>query len=899
MKTPSIRTILLLTLGTLTLFIALLAGGQVWRQWSQLENIRTLKEAMFFGDQLFDAMEKLSTERDEAFILLHAPDGEDTDDLRLRLKDARRNSDDAFNASMGSLTHYSFQELADLRDKITAHLKTIRDLRGQIDQAALLPKAQRPRTLSGRWYEEITGLIVETQDLWASFVMHFTGIDPLVTQHLRYKYLLRVITDYSGRQRSLIGRLLVENSDASAREIGELLRWQGTIDLSWKLARSLAVSSRLYDLIGPHFRDAQSHYDTMYDMVKDIFYVPGSRHGTNYPIGVELWLELSSQFIDSLSTLKDSAKTATRDYVIGLEEERTQAIFLHLGILAAALFLCFYCAHVIRTRVVRPIHEMVEALLCTTRGEKAPRVSATRQTDEMGKLAQVLDAFQESGERYRALVQASAQIVWTWKQGAIDETSPIAQWWEATTGQPASAIATFGWLEVVHPDDREHAGKAWEDAMRERKNLESEYRLRARDGSYRHVAVRGVPLLDDNGKVREFIGSLNDITTRRQAEQDIKDSAIRLKAVFDTVLDGLITINNRGIIQSFNTSAEKIFGYAASEVIGKNVNVLMPEPYHREHDGYIKNYLTTGEAKIIGIGREVSARRKDGTVFPMELGIGSFQVGGELAFVGMVRDITARKEAEAKLLDYTNALERSNKELDDFAYIASHDLKEPLRGIHNHSRFLLEDNAGKLDKDSVEKLGRLVYLSQRMERLVNDLLYFSRLGRQDLAIQPTDLNESVRDIEETLELFLAERKARILVPQPLPTVVCDKTRITEVLRNLVTNAVKYNDKPERAVEIGFLPSFHSEKKGALSNVFYVRDNGRGIAPEFHEEIFRIFKRLQNSKDSAEEGTGVGLTFVKKIIERHGGIIFLESSPGQGTTFYFTLKGELHDTAAAA
>src|SRR6185369_4146350 len=229
-----------------------------------------------------------------------------------------------------------------------------------------------------------------------------------------------------------------------------------------------------------------------------------------------------------------------------------------------------------------------------------------------------------------------------------------------------------------------------------------------------------------------------------------------------------------------------------------------------------------------------------------------------------------------------------NKELDDFAYIASHDLKEPLRGIHNHARFLLEDNAEKLDGESVSRLSRLVYLSQRMERLVNDLLYFSRLGRHELAIQQTNVAEVISDIESTLDVFLAERGARIVIGATLPEIVCDKTRVTELFRNLITNAVKYNDKPEKTIEIGWKAEQATPEGHVEHNVFYVKDDGRGIDPEFHTEIFRIFKRLQGVTEK-EEGTGVGLTFVKKIIERHGGKIWLDSALGKGTTFYFTLE----------
>jgi light-regulated signal transduction histidine kinase (bacteriophytochrome) len=249
-----------------------------------------------------------------------------------------------------------------------------------------------------------------------------------------------------------------------------------------------------------------------------------------------------------------------------------------------------------------------------------------------------------------------------------------------------------------------------------------------------------------------------------------------------------------------------------------------------------------------------------------------------------------RRRTDLKLQRYMDQLERSNQELDDFAYIASHDLKEPLRGLFNHSSFLLEDYQDKLDEDGARRLKRLSQLSQRMERLVNDLLYFSRLGRTELAIQETDPNAVIAEIRLMMEAVLTERHARIVVPRPLPRIVCDKPRVTEVFRNLITNAVKYNDKSERRVEVGFREAVNT-KNGPEWNVFYVRDNGIGIEAEFHGEIFRIFKRLNNTPDGQETGTGVGLTFVKKIVERHGGRIWLESEPGKGTTFYFNLNSE--------
>lgn len=222
---------------------------------------------------------------------------------------------------------------------------------------------------------------------------------------------------------------------------------------------------------------------------------------------------------------------------------------------------------------------------------------------------------------------------------------------------------------------------------------------------------------------------------------------IRFEALISSTPDAVITIDEKGAILSFNPAAERMFAYDHSEVMGKNLKMLMPEPYHSEHDGYLRRYRRTDEKRIIGTNREVTAKRKDGSIFPIDLSISTVANGDTRSFVGIIRDRSDKQQAEEERSRYTAELERSNRELDDFAYIASHDLKEPLRGLHNHSRFLLEDNEGKLDEDSEKRLHRLVFLSQRMERLVNDLLYFSRLGRQDMAIQETDLKQVIEDIE--------------------------------------------------------------------------------------------------------------------------------------------------------
>ena len=279
-------------------------------------------------------------------------------------------------------------------------------------------------------------------------------------------------------------------------------------------------------------------------------------------------------------------------------------------------------------------------------------------------------------------------------------------------------------------------------------------------------------------------------------------------------------------------------------------------------------------------------------------------------------EIFERRQLEIELrqrtadLAQSNAkLSQSNQELHDFAYVASHDLKEPLRGIFNYSSFLIEDYAHKLDEEGRSKLQTLQQLSRRLDGLIDALLEFSRVGRLEFAIRPTDLNEVLAGVLESLRIRLEERGIEVNIPRPLPTVQCDHVRIGEVFRNLITNAMKYNDKLEKWIEIGYcqLPStdnFERPNSGQKNRplAYYVRDNGIGIPQKHFESVFRIFKRL-HGRDHYGGGSGAGLTIVKRIVNRHDGVIWVDSTPGEGSTFYFTLTSSkesvnAHEAGAA-
>ncbi|MGB3615993.1 MAG: ATP-binding protein [Elainellaceae cyanobacterium] len=247
-------------------------------------------------------------------------------------------------------------------------------------------------------------------------------------------------------------------------------------------------------------------------------------------------------------------------------------------------------------------------------------------------------------------------------------------------------------------------------------------------------------------------------------------------------------------------------------------------------------------------------------------------------------------------------LQRSNDELDSFAYIASHDLKEPLRGIHNYASFLMEDYEDVLDGDGVSKLQTVVRLTQRMESLLNSLLHCSRISRAELVHRSVDIDQVVRQTLAMLSVSRPQSDIEFRLPRPLPQTNCDRSQINELFMNLISNAIKYNDKTQPWVEIGYIDLAAGETlqdssvfaaEGQLASsqtVFYVRDNGIGISPSYFKRIFQIFQRL-HERESYGGGTGVGLTIVQKIVERHSGKIWIESALGQGSTFCFTLAAE--------
>lgn len=408
-----------------------------------------------------------------------------------------------------------------------------------------------------------------------------------------------------------------------------------------------------------------------------------------------------------------------------------------------------------------------------------------------------------------------------------------------------------------------------------------------KNGDPIYVEYVGTPMYDDEHKMVGSVVVFNDISERLLLEEEKREQEEFFTNAFNSVDDyAIVSLDMNGKVVSWNKGAEKIKGYKKKDVIGKHFSMFYPDD---TKDTLPQKLLD--EAKEQGRVQNYGWRvRSNGELFWADTLINALydkehKIRG---FIKITRDLTERKQAEEDLKKYSDDLERSNKELDNFAYIASHDLKEPLRGISNMSSFLLEDYSDKLDDTGKDYLQRLAKLCGRLEEFIDALLKYSRVGRLDMAFRSVNINDLLKEDLDLIDQFIKDHNAEIIIEGQMPTIIGDQVRIGEVFLNLITNGIKYNDSDRKVIKIS---SVEDEDK----YTFTIADNGIGIAEKNYDKIFKIFCRLHR-KDKYGGGTGAGMTIVKKIIEKHHGIIWVESEEGKGSRFCFTISKNLINTA---
>ena len=400
------------------------------------------------------------------------------------------------------------------------------------------------------------------------------------------------------------------------------------------------------------------------------------------------------------------------------------------------------------------------------------------------------------------------------------------------------------------------------------------YRL---DGTYFPVEYTSTAMIERDA-VTGVVTTFRNVTERHRRERDLQHSEAKFRALAETANDAIISGDSQGNIIHFNKAAERAYGYQESEVVGTPITLLMPQKFQEACGQGLARFLASGESRVLGKTVELTGRRKDGSEFAIEMSLASWKTNGQTFFTSIIRDITERKQAQDALAAKVAELALSNKELEQFAYVASHDLQEPLRMITSYTTLLSKRYAGKLDQDADEFIGFAVDGAKRMQGLINDLLAYSRVGTKKKDLAPTNSEAVLTATLKTLDMAIQDAAATI-THDTLPTVTADATQLGQLFQNLIGNALKYRNSKPPVIHVG------SRREGDHW-LFSVQDNGIGIDGKFAEKIFIIFQRLHTREEYA--GTGIGLAVCKKIVERHGGKIWVESELSHGSMFCFTL-----------
>ncbi len=373
---------------------------------------------------------------------------------------------------------------------------------------------------------------------------------------------------------------------------------------------------------------------------------------------------------------------------------------------------------------------------------------------------------------------------------------------------------------------------------------------------------------------RAMVKVLEDM---ERVKKDIQDNERRLQLFIDAFPSGMIIVDQLGKIVFANKLIETLFGYTQRELAGQSIDCLVPQRFQPIHAHHRTGFMDDPSTRAMGAGRDLFARRKDGSEFPVEIGLNPISTPDGLMVLSSVVDITARKESEAEMERLNRQLVSQNLELEAYNYAVSHDLRTPLRAIHNYADFLMEDCSSQVLKEHLEYLKGITTAVCEAEELVSDLLEFSRLNAQDSPVQVCDIGYIVHKVLRGLNL---DKTVEVITPDEWPTIRGHEHLLRQIFQNLIYNGVKFNRSSPKRIEV----LWSEEKNGFIK--FSVRDNGIGIHRTYQEKIFQIFQRLHTTREY--EGTGIGLAIVKKAVTKLGGEVSVESELGKGSEFSFTV-----------
>ncbi len=484
------------------------------------------------------------------------------------------------------------------------------------------------------------------------------------------------------------------------------------------------------------------------------------------------------------------------------------------------------------------------------------------------------DHLLQANERFEKVTEATNDAIWDWDiaEHRFYRSKAIERFF----GEKASQLFTEDdfWRDKFYPEDLSRIQNSLQDALADplRKRWESEYRLYNEHGETLYVIDRGVIIRNDDGKAIRMVGAMTDIS-----EQKISDKENKFKAnLLSTIGQAAIATNLDGVVNYWNKAAENIYGWKQEEALGKNIMKLTTPEANEVLATQIMEELKKGQRW----SGEFTVRKKDGTNFPAKVTHSPiFDENNKLAgIIGISSDITQEVKNKELLKQYTIELERSNEELEQFAFIASHDLQEPLRMISSFMDLLQRKYEDQLDDRALQYIHFATDGSKRMKQIILDLLDYSRATKPTEGKEEVDLNEVLSEFKQLRRKLISEKSAKIKA-KDLPTLTTYKAAITQIFHCLIDNALKYTlEGIQPIVQINAV-------ENEMEWVFSVKDNGIGIDPQFYDKIFIIFQRLHN-KDKYV-GTGIGLSIAKRHVEFLGGRIWLESTVNKGSIFYFT------------
>lgn len=384
-----------------------------------------------------------------------------------------------------------------------------------------------------------------------------------------------------------------------------------------------------------------------------------------------------------------------------------------------------------------------------------------------------------------------------------------------------------------------------------------------KDGTEFPVEIGLNPLITEESSY--VLASVVDITERKKEQE-------KFQLAIESTPAGILMVNKMGEIELANEQILKMFKYKKEELIGQKVEVLVPERFRENHPNYRKSYFMKPQTRAMGTGRDLYGLRSDGTEFPVEIGLNPLETQSGIFVLASVIDITERKQAE-------ELIKESNEELERFAYVVSHDLKAPLRGIATISEWVIEEYQEKLDQKGKKYFELLASRVKQLQALIDGILQYSRIGQIKEESEKIDLNHVITEIKTIL---MPPKHIQISIQGKLPIIYAAKIHIYQLFQNLISNAIKYNDKAQGKIVIGATEHFKEWE-------FFIKDNGIGIEEKYKDKVFELFQTLGNKEN--EDSTGVGLTLSKKIVDFYKGKIWFKSAVGKGTTFYFTLNKE--------